>query len=187
MDGKSVTEGGTSTTTIGTETTDGETTDTKTENKLSVTSDTPGGMLSVGDLKTHTWASSATMDEGETTNIGTNDKTVDKDETVTGTVNQTDTQDGSSKSTASSTNDENEYLNMGGLITDTRKTNEETDRLGFSLGSAKGTINTVDEYIKTKFGVGGHQANLLKEYRATFLNIDRMIVSELSALFMGVY
>ena len=86
--------GTSSVTTIGTETTDGDTTDTKTENKLSVTSDTPGGMLSIGDLKTHTWASSATMDEGETTNIGTNDKTVDKDETVTGETTGTDTQTG---------------------------------------------------------------------------------------------
>ena len=201
MGGSNVTEGETMTTTIGTETTDQDSTDTKTENSLSVTSDTPGGMLSVGDLKTHTWASSATMNEGTTTNIGTDDKVVDKDETVTGivnqtvtqdvtvtgTLNQTDTQDGTSSSNATSNTDENEHLNIGGLVTDSKKSTEGSEKIGVALGSAKGTINTVDEYIKTKFGVAGHQANLLKEYRSTFLNIDRMIVNELSALFMGVY
>lgn len=203
--------GTSSVTTIGTETTDGDTTDTKTENKLSVTSDTPGGMLSIGDLKTHTWASSATMDEGETTNIGTNDKTVEKDETVTGTTGGTDKQTGTTNSEleidntvtgetsgtdkqtgttdveATRTDVTTQIENLTGSATDNRTDTGKDTLAGQKSDTKSGKINTVDEYIKTKFGVGGHQANLLKEYRSTFLNIDRMIVNELSALFMGVY
>lgn len=171
MTGTSVIDGSASATTIGTETTDEDTTNTKTENKLSVTSDTPGGMLSVGNLKTHTWASGATMDEGSTSDIGTNDKVIDKDETVTTKTDQSDTQSGTSNTINSREDQGSQTSKLTGSSNDTKS----------------GTINTIDEYIKTKFGVAGHQSNLLKEYRATFLNIDKMIVSELSALFMGVY
>ena len=179
--------GTSSVTTIGTETTDGDTTDTKTENKLSVTSDTPGGMLSIGDLKTHTWASSATMDEGETTNIGTNDKTVDKDETVTGETTGTDTQTGTTDVEATRNDTTTQIENLTGSATDNRTDTGKDTLAGQKTDTRTGKVNTIDEYIKTKFGVAGHQANLLKEYRSTFLNIDRMIVNELSALFMGVY
>ena len=179
--------GTSSVTTIGTETTDGDTTDTKTENKLSVTSDTPGGMLSIGDLKTHTWASSATMDEGETTNIGTNDKTVDKDETVTGETTGTDMQTGTTDVEATRNDTTTQIENLTGSATDNRTDTGKDTLAGQKTDTRTGKVNTIDEYIKTKFGVAGHQANLLKEYRSTFLNIDRMIVNELSALFMGVY
>lgn len=179
--------GTSSVTTIGTETTDGDTTDTKTENKLSVTSDTPGGMLSIGNLKTHTWASSATMDEGETTNIGTNDKTVDIDETVTGETTGTDTQTGTTDVEATRNDTTTQIENLTGSATDNRTDTGKDTLAGQKTDTRSGKVNTIDEYIKTKFGVAGHQANLLKEYRTTFLNIDKMIVSELSVLFMGVY
>lgn len=203
------------TTTDGKETTTGDATDTKTEDKLSVTSDTPGGMLSVGDLKSHTWASSATMDDGTTINSNINNKSVIVDDTVTGTTDQTDTttgtttgefsqteiiggstivegsgnvtDTGSTTSTNQVTDNETEFTTNSGMLTDSKETQESTNKLGVDMGAIKGKVNTLDEYVKTKFGIGGHQANLLKEYRSTFLNIDKRIVEELSVLFMGVY
>ena len=169
--GTTVTDGDSTSHTVGLETTDEDTTNTRTEDKLSVNSDTPGGMISVGDLKTNTWASSAQMDNGTIGDIGTNDRTVDVDTTVTGTNDQTVTNQASSDTTVDTTTGRTEGEKVTGNLS----------------GTKKGTVDTVDEYLKTKFGFTGNQSKLLMEYRKTFLNIDRMIVQELNTLFMGVY
>lgn len=153
--------GGATVSTLGTETTDEDTTNTKTENGLDVKSDTPGGLLSIADLKTNTWASSADRREGTTGDIGTADRTVSKDEDVTSSTNQTATATGTTSQT--------------GNLNETESENRT------------GTVNTTDEYLKTKFGFTGSQSRLLTEYRKTFLNIDQMIVRDLNVLFMGIY
>ena len=49
--------------------------------------------------------------------------------------------------------------------------------------------NNLEDYIRTvKGNTGGKsQAEMLKDYRSTFLNIDLQIINELNELFMGVY
>ena len=153
--------GGATVSTLGTETTDEDTTNTKTENGMDVKSDTPGGMIAVADLKTHTWASNADIREGTVGDVGSSDRTVTKDEDVTSTTNQTATGSGTT----------NQMGNLNEVETDTRA----------------GNVNTTDEYLKTKFGFSGNQSRLLIEYRKTFLNIDQMIVRDLNVLFMGIY
>ena len=46
----------------------------------------------------------------------------------------------------------------------------------------------VDDYLEHVYGYGGYSpSKLLKEYRETFLNIDMMIINDLSKLFMGIW
>lgn len=48
--------------------------------------------------------------------------------------------------------------------------------------------NTVDEYLEHIYGYGGYSpSKLLQEYRDTLLNIDMMIIKDLSKLFMGLW
>lgn len=161
IDSTNIANGGATVSTLGTETTDEDTTNTKTENGLDVKSDTPGGLIAVADIKTNTWASSADMREATTGDVGTADRTVSKDEDITSTNNQTVTAIGTTEGT--------------GALNET-----ETD-------TRSGNVNTTDDYLKTKFGFTGNQSKLLTEYRKTFLNIDQMIVRDLHVLFMGVY
>ena len=79
----------------GTETVDEDSTNDHTENKFSVDSDTPGGMIAIGDIKNHTWASSANMAEGTAGDIATNDRTTTSDTDTTTNSDQTVTNTGS--------------------------------------------------------------------------------------------
>ena len=51
------------------------------------------------------------------------------------------------------------------------------------------TVNDTEEYLEHVSGKQGGQsyAKMLKEYRATFLNIDMSIINELSDLFMNIW
>lgn len=56
-------------------------------------------------------------------------------------------------------------------------------------GSSSGTVTNVENYlehIKGKRG-GLTYSKMLQEYRATFLNIDLMVINELSDLFFGLW
>ena len=64
------------------------------------------------------------------------------------------------------------------------ETNEGTDK----VNNFRNFSNT-DEFVRNITGKQGGQSNsaLLKEFRETFLNIDRMIIEELSDLFFNLY
>ena len=51
------------------------------------------------------------------------------------------------------------------------------------------TVNTTEDYLEHVQGKRGGMSfsKMLSEYRATFLNIDRMIIDELSDLFFGLW
>lgn len=54
--------------------------------------------------------------------------------------------------------------------------------------SSKTDANTTDEYINHVSGLSGiTESAALQEFRATFLNIDMMIIDDLAELFMGLY
>jgi hypothetical protein len=145
--------------TLGTEITDEDTTTTRTENKTDVESETPAGLLSMADIKTNTYASKAVVNEGTIGDIAANDRTVSKDETVTSEGDRTVTNEMVNDSTGS--------MNLNETRT--------------------GTVGSVDEYLKTRYGFTGNQSKMLIEFRKTILNIDAMIIRELGDLFMGVY
>lgn len=64
----------------------------------------------------------------------------------------------------------------------TKYTNSETNK-------TSGTKNTTEDYLETIIGKqsGSSYSKLLKEYRTTFLNIDKMVIDEFENLFFGLW
>jgi len=75
-----------------------------------------------------------------------------------------------------------ETTNTGTVVDDGESTLSET-------GNTTTTINNLDDYVKRVVGnTGGkNYAEMLLDFRATFLNIDLMVIKDLKQLFMGVY
>lgn len=97
----------------------------QTSSSKNVSSDTPQGMLSIGDIENETYATDAT------------------------------------------------------LANDSSTANAKTNQ----------TSTTIDNYIKTIVGNNAVRTDseMLKEFRETFLNIDMMVIDELSDLFLNLY
>jgi hypothetical protein len=70
--------------------------------------------------------------------------------------------------------------------TDTTGSSNDTTSV---TGTATANINEIEDYIESKVGKTGDQtySKMLKEYRETFLNIEKMIFKEMNELFMLVY
>lgn len=79
-----------------------------------------------------------------------------------------------------------EYKDTGNV-----KYSDTSDRTNTKNGSNTntGTLNNTEEYLETvtgKQGSGSYSA-MLKEYRDTFINIDRMVIAEFDDLFFGLW
>ena len=90
-------------------------------------------------------------------------------------------------STSESTNSGNgEYTDTGNV-----KYSDTSDRTNTKNGSNSntGTMNNTEEYLETVSGKqsSGSYSAMLKEYRDTFLNIDRMVIAEFDDLFFGLW
>lgn len=80
--------------------------------------------------------------------------------------------------------DSQEYSNTGSSdTTDSHNITRNT------TGNENGTVNTTEDYLEKVEGKQGSGSNskLIMEYRDTFLNIDMMIINELSDLFMNIW
>lgn len=90
-------------------------------------------------------------------------------------------------STSESTNNGNgEYKDTGSVkYTDT----SERANTKNESNSNTGTVNNTEEYLESVSGKqgGGSYSGMLKEYRDTFLNIDRMVIAEFDDLFFGLW
>ena len=93
--------------------------------------------------------------------------------------------------TDSSTSESNnsgsgEYKDTGNV-----KYSDTSDRTNTKNGSNSntGTVNNTEEYLETVSGKqgSGSYSNMIKEYRDTFLNIDRMVIAEFDDLFFGLW
>lgn len=109
--------------------------------------------------------------------IKTNEKGNSKDETNTTTKEwelYSDTPQGSIK------NLENETY----LTNATKNTGD-----GNTLNKGETNVDNVQDYLETVKGkVGGENySSLLEQYRKTFLNIDMMIIDDISDLFMNIW
>lgn len=79
------------------------------------------------------------------------------------------------------------YLTEARIINDTGSSNDSGNTTANGSSDSSVTNNeTYSETIKGKQGTTDYPT-LLKKYRETFLNIDMMIIEELSDLFMGVW
>jgi hypothetical protein len=90
-------------------------------------------------------------------------------------------------STSESTNSGNgEYKDTGNV-----KYTDTSERANTKNGSNSntGTVNNTEEYLESVSGKqgGGSYSGMLKEYRETFLNIDRMVIGEFDDLFFGLW
>lgn len=90
-------------------------------------------------------------------------------------------------STSESSNSGNgEYKDTGNV-----KYTDTSERANTKNGSNSntGTVNNTEEYLESVSGKqgGGSYSGMLKEYRETFLNIDRMVIAEFDDLFFGLW
>lgn len=162
---------------------------------LSAYSDTPQGSLqNVKNLTYLTNATDTTVDsqtyvtgsnQGTQKNDGksTTNGSEESNSTLNGTVSNTGTQ--GTESTGSK-------VNTGTQKTETvdSVTNSGTQtNVGESSDSGTKDYTNVDDYLEHVKGKRGSKSymELLLEYRKTFLNIDMMIIEELSDLFMQLW
>lgn len=90
-------------------------------------------------------------------------------------------------STSESTNSgSGEYKDTGNV-----KYSDTSDRTNTKNGSNSntGTVNNTEEYLETVSGKQGSESysEMIKEYRDTFINIDRMVIAEFDDLFFGLW
>lgn len=90
-------------------------------------------------------------------------------------------------STSESTNSgSGEYKDTGNV-----KYTDTSERANTKNGSNSntGTVNNTEEYLESVIGKqgSGSYSGMLKEYRDTFLNIDRMVIAEFDDLFFGLW
>lgn len=90
-------------------------------------------------------------------------------------------------STSESTNSgSGEYNDTGNV-----KYTDTSERANTKNGSNSntGTVNNTEEYLESVSGKqgSGSYSGMLKEYRDTFLNIDRMVIAEFDDLFFGLW
>lgn len=158
-------------------TNDGSVSDTSTSSKTygdhDDYSDTPQG--SVGNLNNLTYLTNARHKHGDssdsTTSTGTSKSTLSNDATSKDT----------SSNTEQSTNDKK--INSTDSVDSSRKGSASSD-----ISSNTATSN-MQNYVENVTGKRGSQtySAMLNEFRQTFLNIDKMILDELSDLFMTIY
>lgn len=91
-----------------------------------------------------------------------------------------------SSTSESSNSGSGEYKDTGNV-----KYSDTSDRTNTKNGSNSntGTLNNTEEYLETVSGKqsSGSYSNMIKEYRDTFLNIDRMVIAEFDDLFFGLW
>ncbi len=91
-----------------------------------------------------------------------------------------------SSTSESSNSGSGEYKDTGNV-----KYTDTSDRTNTKNGSNSntGTVNNTEEYLETVSGKqgSGSYSIMIKEYRDTFLNIDRMVIAEFDDLFFGLW
>lgn len=91
-----------------------------------------------------------------------------------------------SSTSESSNSGSGEYKDTGNV-----KYSDTSNRTNTKNGSNTntGTVNNTEEYLETVSGKQGSSSysNMIKEYRDTFLNIDRMVIAEFDDLFFGLW
>lgn len=165
-------------------------------NKNNVFSDTPPNEITIitnpdGSVTTTSYATTTTNDS-TTENADTN-TTEDSNGTVnnTGTVKNSGSTNETANGTEKDVHTETKNINYGKIIDETSTNNDKEDISYTKESTSKKTTNTDKNYSETNtITYKGHtksQSELLLKYRETFLNIDMMIIEELSSLFMQIY
>ena len=142
-------------------TTNGKENQTNTGNKTNMYSDTPQGAIT--DLQSGKYLTNATID--------TENDVVERTTENTEEENLNGSRDGRTESTGNTTSDSN------------------TDFSNTVDGRKQSNINTIEDYIENVSGSTGGKnfSERLQDFRNTFLNIDMMVINDLSELFFSLW
>lgn len=208
---------GSSNTTKDSTSTDGGSDTTSTENankntRYDLYSDTPQGSLTGVENENYLTNARKIIDDGtgssgsSTTDYGKTNDTNEESETTTNYTDDTST-NRSEDSTNTLTRHSSDVINND----KSHKTTLSNNTLGSEHSTAQiehnvtnettsegtadnttnknSTLNTTEDYIKHVYGKtpGFSYSKLLQEFRETFLNIDMLIINELSDLFFGLW
>lgn len=135
---------------------------------------------------------STTNNKSNSVTDSTNDIVVDSNETGNSGTGYSDTPQGqidNVKDLKYLTTYTNVDSTATGKSTSTNDGNTTTDSTSDTDVKDNENANTTENYLETVIGKsgGGSFSGYLQEYRDTFLNIDMMIIEELSELFMNIY
>lgn len=156
--------------------TNGDTTDvTTTVSHVDKFSDTPQGALD--GLKNDTYMSEARIVDDTNTSKTVVSGSDDINENNTG--NTTTETDATSDTTSDGITTQNETVNTTNTDKENRIATQNTNK----------NLNSIDDYIEHVTGKtsGVSYSKLLNEFRETFLNIDMLIINDLSDLFMNLW
>lgn len=156
--------------------TNGDTTDvTTTVSHVDKFSDTPQGALD--GLKNDTYMSEARIVDD--TNISKTIVSGNDDINENNTGNTTTETDATSDTTSDGRTTQNETVNTTNTDKENRVATQNTNK----------NLNSIDDYIEHVTGKtsGVSYSKLLNEFRETFLNIDMLIINDLSDLFMNLW
>ena len=170
-------------------TTNDSTNTTKNDSRKDRFSDTPQG--SVGNLENDTYLTNARLinDTGNDTTTATGTANTE----MTGSITDSGSNSSTTNETGSFNSRENnsfESSNIGStsnaIIDNENRT--KNNNVNINKSNISNATNT-EEYIEHVIGKRGSYSNskMLKEFRDTFLNIDKMIIDELSTLFFGLW
>lgn len=110
----------------------------------------------------------------------------DVDYTRQGTNSGEGTSSGTTNSTGNNMHSDTPQNGLESVLSGEYLTDADVSNGESSSSSQNSNSGEFQESIKGKMP-GASYSRLLKEYRQTFLNIDRMVVDELNDLFMGVW
>lgn len=137
------------------------------------------------DTVTTTGASTGSSSSSDTTSSTGDSLTVNSD-TPQALLNTTTIQNNEYASSAAKSHDTSSGTATGSTSTGNEYTDTKTGS-GSSTQTTNGTVNDVITRHYFGYGKSKGPAQLLEEYRRTFLNIDMMIIKELEELFMMIY
>lgn len=148
-------------------------------------SDTPQG--SVGNLDNLTYLTNARHKHGNSNDTTTTKGTSSGE--LKSSSKDTSKSTATSKETSKETTSGNETSTNDKTFNSTN--NVDSSRKGTATGDVSSNTNTknTQNYVENVIGKRGSQtySAMLNEFRQTFLNIDKMILDELSDLFMTIY
>ena len=110
----------------------------------------------------------------------------DVDYTRQGTNSGEGTSSGTTTSTGNNMHSDTPQNGLESVLSGEYLTDADVSNGESSSSSQNSNSGEFQESIKGKMP-GASYSRLLKEYRQTFLNIDRMVIDELSDLFMGLW
>lgn len=137
------------------------------------------------DTVTTTGVSTGNSSSSDTTSSTGDSLTVNSD-TPQGLVTTSTIQANEYASSAAKSHDTSSGTATGSTSTGSEYTDTKTGS-GSSTQTTNGTVNDVITRHYFGYGKSKGPAQLLEEYRRTFLNIDMMIIKELEELFMMIY